>query len=289
MKDKETIRKQQSTNVDSMRVEANGVYMGVEQTGQQGQTPFVLLHGFTGSAASWSDLRTPLVALGLRVIAIDMLGHGQSDAPSDPTRYSIEHCRADIIALLQTLGIGPGEAILLGYSMGGRIALYTALSGFFRALILESASPGIAEADERKRRRLADGALADRIEREGVAAFVTSWEQLPLFASQQVLPAAQREALHQQRLNNHAPGLANSLRGVGTGRQPDLYEQLHTLAIPTLVIAGELDQKYCTIARAMAQKLPRSQLAIVLGAGHTVHLEQQDKFIELIANFCCAI
>jgi len=249
----------------------------------------VLLHGFTGSTDSWSALVAPLVARGLHVISIDMLGHGQSDAPDDPVRYSIEHCRADIVEILQTLGITPGEAILLGYSMGGRIALYTALSGFFRALILESSSPGIANAGERERRRLADAALAERIEQEGVAAFVTYWEQLPLFASQQALPEAQQAALHRQRLSNRAKGLANSLRGVGTGSQPDLHEQLATLTIPTLIIAGELDGKYCGIAREMAQRLPHSELTIVPGTGHTVHLEQPDAFINLVANFCAEI
>jgi 2-succinyl-6-hydroxy-2,4-cyclohexadiene-1-carboxylate synthase len=267
----------------------SGVRIGIEQWGQHGQTPLVLLHGFTGSTDSWSELFAPLAALGLRVVGIDMLGHGQSDAPDDPTRYSIEHCRADIVEILQTLGIAAGEAILLGYSMGGRIALYTALGGFFRALILESASPGITDASEQERRRLNDAALARRIERDGVAAFVTYWEQLPLFASQQALPKWQQAALHRQRLNNRAEGLANSLRGVGTGSQPALHEQLATLAIPTLVIAGELDGKYCGIAREMAQRLPHSQLVTVPGVGHTVHLEQPDTFIKLIANFCTEI
>jgi 2-succinyl-6-hydroxy-2,4-cyclohexadiene-1-carboxylate synthase len=273
----------------SMTVIRSGVQIGIEQWGQQGRTPLVLLHGFTGSTNSWSALCTHLVALGLHVVSIDMLGHGLSDAPDDPARYSIEHCRADIVEILRIIGIAPGEAILLGYSMGGRIALYTALCGFFRALILESASPGIADAGEREHRRLADAALAVRIEQEGVAAFVTYWEQLPLFASQQALPEEQQEALHQQRLSNRAKGLANSLRGVGTGSQPALHGQLLTLAIPTLVIAGELDEKYCGIAREMAQRLPHGRLAIVPGAGHTVHLEQPDTFIKLIANFCAGI
>jgi 2-succinyl-6-hydroxy-2,4-cyclohexadiene-1-carboxylate synthase len=284
-----TIRNIRHIPTERRRIEVRGLHMAVEQVGQQGQTPLVLLHGFTGSTASWSELLASLVALGLRVVSIDMPGHGQSDAPVEPARYTIEQCQSDIVKILRTLGIAPGEAILLGYSMGGRIALYTALGGFFRALILESASPGIADAGERERRRLSDDALAQRIEQEGVAAFVTYWEQLPLFASQQTLPKAQQAALHQQRLSNRAEGLANSLRGVGTGSQPALHEQLATLTIPTLLIAGELDGKYCAIAQDMAQRLPHSQLAIIPGAGHTAHLEQPDTFIKLIANFCTEI
>ena len=120
--------------------------------------------------------------------------------------------------------------------MGGRIALYSAFSGFFRALILESASPGLANSTEREQRRNSDMLLAESIEREGVATFVHYWEKLPLFASQSNLSAKQRDALRRQRLNNRASGLANSLRGVGTGVQPALHDQLPTLDLPVLLI-----------------------------------------------------
>ncbi len=254
----------------------------------------VLLHGFTGSAASWGDHLDVLARAGLRVIALDMPGHGESEAPADPQRYMMEHCRADILAALRELDVNEGEANLLGYSMGGRVALYTALQRGrnslrpygFRALILESASPGLATETERAQRREQDNALADRIEREGVAAFVDYWEQLPLFASQQALPDEIRERQRQQRLANRAVGLANSLRGVGTGAQPALYSLLPELALPTLLIAGELDTKFCAIARQMAQSMPQAQVTIVPNAGHTVHLEQPELFDTLVLDFC---
>lgn len=255
---------------------------------ETGQT-LVLLHGFTGSSAGWTDLFPSLGTLERRLIALDMLGHGQSDAPAEPARYAIERCRDDILAALASLGVGAREAVLLGYSMGGRIALYTALSGFFRALILESASPGIADPAERERRRQSDNALARRIEDQGVEAFVDEWEMLPLFASQRNLPAQVRTALRRQRLNNRALGLANSLRGVGTGVQPALHEQLHTLNLPVLLLAGELDEKYCRIARQMAANLPQAQVEIVPAAGHAVHLEQPAGFVRLVNEFCRAV
>jgi 2-succinyl-6-hydroxy-2,4-cyclohexadiene-1-carboxylate synthase len=266
----------------------NGVRLGVEQWGENFpmQPTLVLLHGFTGSARTWAIHAQTYAAAGLRVIALDMLGHGASDVPDDPARYSIEHCRDDILAALDVLGVPAGSAILLGYSMGGRIALHTAFSGFCRGLILESASPGIADETERAARRASDAALAARIEREGVPAFVEYWENLPLFASQRALPDAVQSAVRAQRLHNHARGLANSLRGVGTGSQPALHDRLPRLTSPTLLIAGALDAKYAAIAREMAQVIPHSEVRIVPGAGHTVHLEQPQVFDTLVIKFC---
>src|SRR6266702_1387438 len=277
-------------------VHVNGVRLGIEQrgvgarfiapqNGQEAPQTLILLHGFTGSAAGWSHQLDILADYGLRIIAIDLLGHGQSDAPDDAKRYSIEYCQKDILAALQTLGVHKGQAIILGYSLGGRIALYTAFSGYFRALILESASPGLQDPAEREQRRLSDEALAASIERNGIPTFIERWENLPLFASQKSLPLERRKELHKQRLQNSATGLAQSLRGVGTGAQPSLHTRLPTLHIPVLLIAGELDTKFTTIARHMAQSLPQAQLYIIPAAGHTVHLERPQAFTSLVGNF----
>jgi 2-succinyl-6-hydroxy-2,4-cyclohexadiene-1-carboxylate synthase len=273
-------------NTTSKCIAINGVTLNVIERGRLEQPPLVLLHGFTGSAAGWGNLLDVLAHYQLHVIALDMLGHGESALPEDEQRYTIDHCQRDIIAVLQNLGIRAGEAILLGYSMGGRIALYSAFSGFFRALILESASPGLLDPDEREQRRQSDHLLAEHIEREGVAAFIAYWEQLPLFTSQQALSAERRAILHAQRLLNQASGLANSLRGVGTGTQPALHDQLPTLVLPILMITGVLDNKFCTIAQQMALALPHAQLCIVPNAGHTVHLEQPAQFVQTVGEFC---
>ncbi|MGZ3713863.1 MAG: alpha/beta fold hydrolase, partial [Ktedonobacterales bacterium] len=129
-------------------------------------------------------------------------------------------------------------------------------------------------------------ALAANIERDGIAAFVERWESLPLFASQRALAEAIRASLHEQRLHNRPDGLANSLRGVGAGAQPPLYERLSELAIPVLLIAGELDAKYWAIARDMAVSMSHAEVRIVAGAGHTVHLERPDQFDALVLEFC---
>jgi 2-succinyl-6-hydroxy-2,4-cyclohexadiene-1-carboxylate synthase len=264
----------------------NGVQMGFVRRGKPSSThTLILLHGFTGSAESWSSLLDTFVDMDLQIIALDMLGHGRSSAPADPARYSIEHCRADILAALQLLGVAPEQAILLGYSMGGRVALYTALASSFRALILESASPGLLDSGERIQRQQSDNALANRIEREGIPAFIDYWQDIPLFASQQNVPSDRRSAQRAQRLHNTRIGLANSLRGLGTGVQPALHSHLRELSLPVLLIAGALDSKFCAIAYQMADQIPKAQLAIVPNAGHTVHLEQPERFVALLRAF----
>jgi 2-succinyl-6-hydroxy-2,4-cyclohexadiene-1-carboxylate synthase len=168
--------------------------------------------------------------------------------------------------------------------MGGRLALYIALAAPERLtnLILESASPGISDPAERTRRRASDEALAERIERDGVPAFVAEWEALPLLQLAEHVDAATRAGLHAQRLRNTALGLANSLRGMGTGQQPSLWPRLPELQSPVCLIAGKRDVRYGAIAERMHTALPHATLAICPAAGHTVHLDQPRHFVELV-------
>lgn len=268
-------------------VNAVEYYYEVDEPPREGmaQPPtLVLLHGFTGSAANWARQQAVFAAY-YRTIVVDLLGHGQTEAPVDPERYSMEQSASDLAGLLTT--IAPGPVNLLGYSMGGRLALYFAVHYPYlvQSLILESASPGLADSEAQQERSHSDEQLADAIEAEGMAAFVARWEKLPLFATQQTLPATVQSLLHEQRLQNRPQGLANSLRGMGTGRQPSLWEQLSTMTAPTLLLAGELDQKFRVIAQQMATYLPQATVTLVPEAGHTIHLEQPQAFQEHVLNF----
>jgi 2-succinyl-6-hydroxy-2,4-cyclohexadiene-1-carboxylate synthase len=171
--------------------------------------------------------------------------------------------------------------------MGGRLALYVGLHKphLVQSLILESASPGLASAAERRMRREQDESLAKRIETNGVAAFVDDWERLPLFDSQKNLPADVRNALRRRRLQNTADGLATSLRGMGTGVQPSLWANLPELRVRTLLLAGEYDHKFTTINQRMAEKIPNARLIIINGTGHSIHLEQPDIFLTVVQEF----
>ncbi len=246
--------------------------------------PLLLLHGFTGSAANWQP-HVGVLAQQRTVITVDLLGHGTTDAPGDAARYAMPSAAADLIALVDTISKPPFD--LLGYSMGGRLALYLALhhSTAVRSLLLESASPGLRTEAERTARRAKDNALAHRIERDGIPAFVDFWESLPLWESQSQLPPAAQSQLRQQRLQNRPQGLAHSLRGMGTGVQPALWERLNTVQQPTLLITGQHDAKFITIADEMAAKIPQAQRVTIAGAGHTTHLEQPEAFQQAVVNF----
>ena len=268
------------------RLAVNGAALNVETSGAG--PALVLLHGFTGSAQSWAP-HIPALSAGHTTIAVDMLGHGGSDAPADADRYRIEHAASDILVVLDRLGVG--RAVVLGYSMGGRVALYlgTVAPDRAAALVVESGSPGIADPAARRARAAQDAALAEVIERDGVAAFVDRWERLPLFATQAGLPHEARTRLRAQRLRHPAHGLANSLRGLGQGSQPSLWERLPRLATPTLVVAGALDTTYAARAREMCRLIPDAQLVVVPDAGHTVHLERPDAFQRGVLEFLARV
>jgi 2-succinyl-6-hydroxy-2,4-cyclohexadiene-1-carboxylate synthase len=235
--------------------------------------PLVLLHGFTGSSLNWQPI-IPTLAQHFAVIAIDLPGHGQSFIPAAPEECEMYTVAEDLERVLAELNIE--KCLLAGYSLGARLALYFAQSYpmLVGGLILESGSPGLADAAERAQRQQADNELADFIERDGIEAFVAHWENLPMWASQQHLPDDTRAWLRQLRLQNHPTGLANILRGMGTGVQPSLWDKLPEIEMPTLLIAGALDTKFVAIAQQMHAALPNAQLKIIPKAGHTVHLEQ---------------
>jgi len=233
----------------------------------------VLLHGFTQTGRSWEPT---IAALGerYRALAPDIRGHGGA---ADLRPVSFEAVQADVLAL------APPRFALAGYSMGGRIALSIALSPAGRErssrLTLVGASPGLADAAERRARRAADDALADRIEGEGIEAFASHWSSLPLFADQ--APAV-ADAAHAVRLSQSPAGHAAALRGLGTGVMEPLWDRLPSLDIPVTLIVGERDAKFRAIAARMAESLPQAALHVVPGAGHAVQLERPDAVAALL-------
>ncbi len=179
------------------------------------------------------------------------------------------------------------RVVLAGYSMGGRIALYYAITRQPRLsrLVLESTSAGIADPAERESRVRADEELATYVLAEGVERFVDRWERTPVLAALSRLPATDRARLRELRVGNTAAGLAASLRGMGTGAQLYLGSRLDEIAIPTLVVAGADDAKFSAIAATLAAGVRDSVLAILPNVGHTPHLEAPARWAEVVGGF----
>jgi 2-succinyl-6-hydroxy-2,4-cyclohexadiene-1-carboxylate synthase len=233
----------------------------------------VLVHGFTQTARSWDPIRDRLArsAPELDVAALDAPGHGSAAA-----------VRADPWRAAELLVAAGGVATYAGYSMGARLCLHAALARprHVRRLVLVSGTAGIADPVERAARRRADDDLAATIEEIGVDAFLERWLAQPLFAS---LPADARQLADRQR--NTAAGLASSLRLAGTGAQEPLWDRLGDLPMPALIVVGERDAKFVAVAERLGALIGRAEVVVVASAGHTVHLERPDAFVEVLTTW----
>ena len=235
----------------------------------------VLLHGFTHTGASWDPVVAAL-AESYRALAPDIRGHGSASAREPVTLAGVLDDLAEI---------APARFTLVGYSMGGRIALHAALAPGLNArverLVLIGASPGLADPGEREERRVADERLAGEVDEISIEEFARRWAQMPVLAGQ---PPEVAAAVHADRLRNQPTGLAGALRGLGTGALPSLWDRLPGIRVPTTLIAGERDAKFRSIATEMARALPHAEVAVIRHAGHAVHLEAPERVATLIAQ-----
>ena len=233
--------------------------------------PLCALHGFSGSA---DDFALVSDALGHRLLAPDLPGHGPGEQSDIAGNASMEASARRIDQALRHLG--ERSSVLLGYSMGGRAALSYAVRNpeRVRGLVLVSASPGLADPEEAAERRDRDETLAASIVDDGMDLFAQRWEEHPIIRSQQRIPSPHREALQSRRRSSSPAGLAASLREMGTGTMAPLWGQLDQLDFPVLVITGEEDTRFGSIARRMLTHLPQASHVVVPWAGHCCHLEQ---------------
>jgi 2-succinyl-6-hydroxy-2,4-cyclohexadiene-1-carboxylate synthase len=227
-----------------------------------------LVHGFTQTGASWAPVATRLRAAGHDVVTPDAPGHG-TKAATPAGLWTSARLLADEV----------GPAVWIGYSMGGRLALHVALDrpAAVTRLVLVSTTAGIRDERDRAARRAADDVLAADLERDGVEAFVDAWLRAPMWAS---LPP--ERAGREHRLGNTAAGLASSLRLAGTGTQDPLWDRLGAVAVPTMVVTGQLDRPYTELGRSLAAALPDATLVEIPGAGHAVPWEQPDSFVAAV-------
>lgn len=254
-----------------------------QAVGQKKNASILFLHGFMGSGADWLPITNQL-SHRFYCIMPDLPGHGKNTIfpISQPLNFDI--VSAGLIELIDQLELD--QVSLVGYSMGGRLSLYTALKypTKITSLVIESASPGLIAKEERQERARLDDRQAERLLTGGIDAFVEAWYNLPLFETLHRYPQL-LEAVKNSRKKNNPRWAAKIISELSPGRQPVLWEQLTLLAMPVLLMAGALDKKFTELITSMGQKIPYSVTHIIPDAGHNIHLEQPARFVELISDF----
>ena len=255
--------------------------------------PLVLLHGFSGHAESWAEVRASLP--GERPVwCPPILGHGGHGDHGGPGGHDValldlerDAAACSFVAEVDRLAAGIAARFgapvhVAGYSLGGRLALgllarHTTLLG--RATLI-GAHPGLTTPEARAERVRSDEQWAELLERQGLTAFVAAWEAQPLFSTQGRLAKAVRERLRAQRLTHRPEGLAVAMRALGLGRMPPFAELCAGAGVlptsldrPVEFLIGEEDARFCALARALAATLPRAKVTIVPDAGHNLPLE----------------
>ena len=247
--------------------------------GRRTAPTILFLHGFLGSSADWLPVAQRLRS-AWHCLLVDMPGHGRAHFPRHPEGYTLPGMARAVLAGLQQ------PAHLVGYSMGGRLALLLALQHpeRFLSLTLISASPGLPTAAERAARRRSDDALALKLKQRCLNAFLAAWYAQNLFGNLRRKPTLLRGLLARRRKNNAAE-LARMLRGSSVGRQPSLWPQLKKLRLPVQLIAGRHDENYVRLMRQMQQQIPGAELCVVPDAGHAVVEEQAARLARVLEKF----
>ena len=223
--------------------------------------PLLCVHGFLGAPADWDSL-----ARALPVETLALPGHGS------PPVSSFDEAVRRLIARIRACAAPPH---LIGYSMGGRLALAAALASGVRlaSLVILSASPGLETESARVARAQADDRLADDLVARGLPRFVRDWYAQPLFASLRRRPALLQD-LMTRRADGDAAARAAALRALTVGRQSSLWPLLPGLQVPTLFVAGALDAKYRAELSRAAGLCPHARLLTIPDSGHLPHLER---------------
>lgn len=244
----------------------------------------LFLHGFTGSANDWNDIAQK-IDKRFNKLALDLIGHGKSSSPSSVNYYMPDSVISQIEKVISDLSLK--EIILCGYSMGGRVALNFTLTKpeLVKGLILESASAGLKNGKERDTRKKSDDDLASFIENNTLEEFATQWLDQELFGTLRRFSNDKIKRMKEERAKNSKIGLANFLRGFGTGMMPYLGSELVKLKIPVFLITGALDDKFTQLNQNLKKSFPSAKHKILTTAGHNTHLEEPKKFIEAVNSF----
>ncbi|NJM69875.1 MAG: 2-succinyl-6-hydroxy-2,4-cyclohexadiene-1-carboxylate synthase [Scytonema sp. RU_4_4] len=255
-------------------------------SGNPDKTLILFLHGFMGNTHEF-DEAISLLSDEFYCLVVDLPGHGETKVLGGDEYYTMPNTAHAVINLLDNLKID--KCFLVGYSMGGRLALYLTLTfpQRFLKVILESASPGLTTEAERVERVKRDEQIARKLERSvdrnDFSVFLWNWYSQTIFGYIKHHPQFQR--LIEVRLQNNPIELAKSLRFMGTGCQPSLWEKLKENTKPLLLLAGEYDEKFLHFNTEMTKVCTACQLKVIHSSGHNIHFENLKVWVENVQTF----
>lgn len=230
---------------------------------------WLLLHGFTGAPESWRHVAEAASSDRPRLTPA-LTGHG-----ADWQRTAVDSFEGEVMRLASVVAETERPRLLCGYSMGSRVALGLLVSrpDLFDAAVLIGMHPGLPDEAARAARRDLDAGRVRQLRQEGLPAFVSAWEELPLFATQRHLPDEAWEVQRATRLGHDSEGLAWSLEVLGLAEMPDYGPAIASVDVPVTLMTGSLDRKFSEIASALAELNPQVDAEVVEGVGHNVLLE----------------
>jgi pimeloyl-ACP methyl ester carboxylesterase len=247
-----------------VKLDRNGVNIHYET---HGSGPAILLtHGYSSTARMW-DGQIPALSRDHTLILWDMRGHGESDYPADPARYSEEETVADMAAILDA--VGAKQAVIGGLSLGGymSLAFHRAHRERVKALLIIDTGPGFRNDEARQGWNETAMKTADRFARDGLA---------PL----QRASAERATAKHRS-----ADGLVLAARGMLTQRDARVIESLPDIRVPALVGVGADDTPFLKAADYMAAKIPGASKVVIPNAGHAANIDQPEFFNKALDEF----
>jgi 2-succinyl-6-hydroxy-2,4-cyclohexadiene-1-carboxylate synthase len=230
------------------------------------------LHGAVGAASDWRGFSKHLAEQGISTRSVDLWRFLQCESVSMPDFG--KRLNADAEG-----EVSRGQKrILIGYSMGGRLALHALLEGGpWVAAVIISANPGLRDPSEASARRGSDTVWATQALTLHWADFLEKWNSQPL------LGGAMRDEREDKKLIQRRREIARSFVDWSVANQQPLWDKLPEIKIPVLWIAGENDAKYRAIAEEAVSHLPNATLAIAPNAGHRVPWENEGWLLEAIS------
>jgi 2-succinyl-6-hydroxy-2,4-cyclohexadiene-1-carboxylate synthase len=269
-----------------MKLETNGIKFNIEHPKDidRNKDYVLFLHGFTGCAEDWFPVFEQMPDK-YNYIALDITGHGKSDSPVDPSKYTVESLTSQIKYIKDHLT--PNKIFILGYSMGGRLALNYAITypDDIKGLILESTSAGIKNDEERQKRYEGDLKIVEYIETHSLEEFIEMWQDQEIFNTQRRFSNDKLKKIKKKKASGSKIGYANSLKGFSTGIMPPVHDKLKKIPVKTLLITGDLDSKFTGINARLSKRFFKAKHKIVRNSGHNTHLEDSKRFIEIVINY----